>query len=71
LPLFAAASAGTVIGTIVIFYILLALWILSSYLMLRAKFIAELLSKYGEYLVPPLLIGLGLYILKDSVVFEH
>jgi cadmium resistance protein CadD (predicted permease) len=71
LPLFAGASAGTVIGTVVIFYILLAVWIFSSYLMLRAKFIAELLSKYGEYAVPPLLIGLGLYILKDSVVFEH
>jgi cadmium resistance protein CadD (predicted permease) len=71
LPLFAGASAGTVVGTVVIFYILLAVWIFSSYLMLRAKFIAEVLSKYGEYAVPPLLIGLGLYILKDSVLFEH
>lgn len=69
LPLFATATAGEIVETLVIFYVLLFVWCLASYLMLRCKFVAEALSKYGEFIVPFLLIGLGLYVLSGSVIF--
>lgn len=70
LPLFATASAGGVVETLVVFYLLLLLWCLTSFLMVRCSFVARALSSYGVYVVPFLLIALGLYVLRGSVVFN-
>ncbi len=70
LPLFATGSAAVVVTTLVIFYVMLAAWCGAAFAMVRCPFVADGLSEYGEYVVPFLLVGLGLYILWDSVLFQ-
>jgi cadmium resistance protein CadD (predicted permease) len=69
IPLFAAIPPLWVAATLAIFYSFLLLWCLAAFLLVSLKPVAKLLSRYGEKMVPFLLIALGLYILHGSVAF--
>jgi cadmium resistance protein CadD (predicted permease) len=44
-------------------------WCYIAYLLSRQQSIARILTRYGQAIVPFVLIGLGIYILIDSGTF--
>jgi len=68
LPLFATETVSEVILTLVIYYALTLIMCVVALLVLRFRYIAQFMQKYGLWIRPLLLIGLGLYILSDSIL---
>lgn len=65
-PLFAGqqlASLGVILG---VFYIMAGIWCYIAYQLSSHRAIAHLLSRYGNALVPYVMIGLGIFILLDN-----
>jgi cadmium resistance protein CadD (predicted permease) len=69
IPLFATASASALIVIFVTFYVCVALLLLAAYHTARFKQVADIFDKYGHWLVPVLLIGLGAFIIAESGLF--
>ncbi|KAF8220859.1 hypothetical protein L208DRAFT_1331411 [Tricholoma matsutake] len=65
-PLFSQARRAEMAIYIVIYYILLGVWCLVAFLVMREKHILALAKKYMHMIIPFLYIGLGLYILIKS-----
>jgi len=65
-PLFANSSLASLIVILVVFLLLVGLWCLIAFQLTRHPAIAHILTRYGEAIVPFVLIGLGIFILKDS-----
>ena len=70
LPLFATADAVTISATLVTFYGMLTIWLVTTYSCVGGKKIAHVLSTNGRLVVPFLIIGVGLYILSNSILFH-
>jgi len=70
IPLFASSSGAVIVTTLVIFYLMLVVWLIVSYNLVRCPLVADTISRFGEYIVPFVLMGLGLYILWNTVVFN-
>lgn len=71
LPLFAISSLSATIFLLFVFYCLVGLQIFVAYHLVNFQGFSKSLSLYSKNFVPILLIGLGLYVLKDSVLFEN
>lgn len=69
IPLFATASPSALIICFVTFYVCVFLLLFAAYHTARFKHIAEIFEKYGHWLVPVLLIGLGIFIIAESGLF--
>ncbi|KAK6543078.1 hypothetical protein TWF694_007001 [Orbilia ellipsospora] len=65
-PLFAQAKGAEIAVYIVIYYIMLALWCLSAFLVMKQKHILQVAQKYARVVIPVLYIGLGVYITIKS-----
>ncbi|RAO72955.1 uncharacterized protein BHQ10_008967 [Talaromyces amestolkiae] len=65
-PLFSQAQGAEIAVYIVTYYILLGVWCLVAYLIMRQKHILRLGQKYAGIVVPFLFIGLGIYIIVKS-----
>ncbi|MCC5653797.1 cadmium resistance transporter [Nostoc sp. XA013] len=69
IPLFAGhdlASLGVILS---IFFIMVGVWCAIAYFLSRQPSIAYILSRYGQALVPFVLIGLGLFIMYERGTF--
>ncbi|KAF8240428.1 hypothetical protein L208DRAFT_1449537 [Tricholoma matsutake] len=66
IPLFSQAQRAEMAIYIIIYYILLGVWCLVAFLVMREKDILALAKKYMHMIIPFLYIGLGLYILIKS-----
>ena len=64
-PLFAISDAPSVIVLIAVLYVLLAAWCVAGYLIHRQKAVAYTLQRWGHWIVPVVLIALGIYILLN------
>jgi cadmium resistance protein CadD (predicted permease) len=64
-PLFAISTAAQLIELLVVFYLLLAVWCVVGYFIPRHQAVASALKRCGHWLVPLVLVGLGLYILSN------
>jgi cadmium resistance protein CadD (predicted permease) len=62
-PLFAISAPAQLIELLVVFYVLLGVWCVVGYLIPRHQAVANALKRCGHWLVPLVLVGLGLYIL--------
>jgi cadmium resistance protein CadD (predicted permease) len=62
-PLFAVSDVRRLIVLIGVLYILLAGWCLLAHQIHRQQVVAKAVKTYGHWLVPIVLIGLGVYIL--------
>ena len=62
-PLFAVSDARRLIVLVAVLYVLLAAWCIAGYVIHRQKAVAYSLQRWGHWLVPSVLIGLGIYIL--------
>jgi cadmium resistance protein CadD (predicted permease) len=66
IPLFAEAKAAELAIYIVVYYIMLGLWCLAAYLIMRQKYILRIAQKYARRLVPFFYVGLGIFIIVNS-----
>ena len=66
IPLYASYTIQDMIVTTIIFLVLLAVWIILTSALVSYKAVAEVMDKYGEYIVPWALIGLGIYVLYNA-----
>ncbi len=70
IPLFAGhnlASLGVILS---VFFVMVGVWCFIAYLLTLQPTIADVLSRYGETVVPFVLIGLGLYIMYERGTFS-
>lgn len=65
-PLFANMELPSLIVTVITFLVLVMAWCLLSIRLTHQKQIAQLLSRYGQIMVPLVLIGLGIYIFIEN-----
>ncbi|KYC41629.1 transporter [Scytonema hofmannii PCC 7110] len=65
-PLFASGNSVSFLIVVSIFFLLIGVWCYVAYQLIRQKDIAEILTRYGNDLVPFVLIGLGTFIILKS-----
>ncbi|MBD3881354.1 cadmium resistance transporter [Phormidium tenue FACHB-886] len=65
-PLFAGSSAAELGVILAVYFVLIGVWCYVAQRLAQQPGIARLLSRYGDRLVPWVLIGLGLYILIEN-----
>ncbi|MFN6496538.1 MAG: cadmium resistance transporter [Nostoc sp. DedQUE01] len=65
-PLFASSNLESFVVIIVIFFLLLGIWCYAAYKLTNQKIIASVLTRYGNNIVPFVLIGLGVFIVLKS-----
>lgn len=65
-PIFAHGGTGQLVVVLIVFFLMVALWCLVGYGLTRLPGIAQILERYGQYLLPLCLMGLGIYILIES-----
>lgn len=70
IPIFASQSNANNVITLIVFFIMLALWCFLGYKLVKAPVVAKILERYGHIAVPIVLIGLGLFILYHSGSFS-
>jgi len=64
-PLFAISDVPRVMVLVAVLYVLLAAWCVAGYLIHRQKAVAYTLQRWGHWIVPVVLIVLGIYILLN------
>jgi len=69
-PLFANSNLASLAVICLTFLVLIGLWCYIAYLLTRHKAVARGLTKYGERIVPFVLIGLGIFILLESGTYK-
>lgn len=66
IPLFSQVERAEIAVYIVVYYILLAVWCLAAWLVMRQKHVLALAQKYVDYIIPVLYTGLGIFIIIKS-----
>lgn len=66
IPLFSQAKGAEIAVYVVVYYILLGIWILAAWLIMRERHILYLAQRYARRFVPFLYIGLGIFIIVSS-----
>lgn len=69
-PLFSRYSVIDLIITVLIFIIMIAIWCYFSFKLANLSFIQEELHRHQVFIIPVIFIGLGIYILIDSGLFN-
>lgn len=70
-PLFAQSSVREVGIILLTFLVMLSLFCLGGYLLVKTPKIADLLEHWGRYLTGLVYLGIGLYILFESGAVSH
>ncbi|KAI4603853.1 hypothetical protein KJ359_003675 [Pestalotiopsis sp. 9143b] len=66
IPLFSQVEGAEIAMYIIVYYILLGLWLLAAFLVMRQKHVLRIVEKYVHYFIPFLYMGLGVYIIVKS-----
>lgn len=66
IPLFSQADGAEIAVYAVVYYILLGVWCLIAYLIMKQKHVLRLAEKYASFIIPFLYMGLGTYIVVKS-----
>lgn len=70
-PLFASSTWESLLTILTVFFTLVGVWCYAAYQLARTGAIASALTRYGNQLVPFVLIGLGVVILLNSHTLEN
>jgi cadmium resistance transport/sequestration family protein len=70
-PVFRTSPVGDTVITIVVFFVLVALWCLVARFVGTNRTVTEVLERVEHWLVPAVFIGLGLFILIESGVLPR
>ncbi len=68
-PVFAAVGVSGMLGYVVVFLVGVALWCAVGWLLAGQAVVANVLSRWGQVILPVVLIGIGLVILIEGGVF--
>ncbi|MBW4670015.1 MAG: cadmium resistance transporter [Cyanomargarita calcarea GSE-NOS-MK-12-04C] len=71
IPLFANCSSESLLVILGVFFSMVGVLCYSAYRLISVPVVADTLTCYGNYLVPFVLIGLGIMILTDSHTLEN
>ena len=71
MPLFASSSWESLTIILIEFFVMVGIWCYAAYQLTKIKVLAENLTRYGNFIVPFVLIGLGILILIDSHTLEN
>ncbi|KAK6503158.1 hypothetical protein TWF481_008191 [Arthrobotrys musiformis] len=66
IPLFSQAEGTEIAVYVVTYYVLLGVWFLVAFLIMKQKRIVEIAQKYARVVVPLLYVGLGIFIVIKS-----
>lgn len=66
IPLFSQTRGAEIAVYVVVFYILVGVWCLAAWLIMKQKHILMLAQKYTEKIIPFLYVGLGVFVLVKS-----
>ncbi|KAH8901718.1 hypothetical protein GQ53DRAFT_8455 [Thozetella sp. PMI_491] len=66
IPLFSQAEGAEVAVYVVVYYILLGIWCLVAFLVMKQRHILLVAERYAHVVVPLLYMGLGVYIMVKS-----
>ncbi|TLS25369.1 hypothetical protein PpBr36_06900 [Pyricularia pennisetigena] len=66
IPLFSQAKGSEIAVYVVTYYILLGVWCLAAFLIMKQRHILRIAQKYASIVVPFLYMGLGIFIIVDS-----
>ncbi len=66
-PLFASSELEGLLVILGVFFLLVGVWCFAAYQLTHLPAIAHLLTGYGNSFVPCVLIGLGVFIIKESI----
>ncbi len=69
-PLFASSNLASLGVILAVFYILIGVWCYVAYQLTRHPVVARILTRYGDDIIPFILIGLGIYILIDNGTYH-
>ena len=69
-PLFASSNLTSLGVILSVFFLLIGVWCYIAYRLARQPTIAYVLTRYGQAIVPFVLIGLGIFILIESGTFQ-
>lgn len=69
-PLFASATWESLLAILAVFFSMVGVWCYAAYRLTCLPGVAQTLTRYGNYLVPFVLMGLGVLILIDSHTLE-
>lgn len=69
-PLFASSNLADLGIILLTFFVLIGVWCYVAYQLGRHPLIARALTKYGQRIVPFVLIGLGIFILLESGTYQ-
>ncbi|ACK68326.1 cadmium resistance transporter [Rippkaea orientalis PCC 8801] len=67
LPLFASSTGHNLVIIVATFLLLVGVWCFVAYRLTHVTAIADWLKGYGDTLVPCVLIGLGVFIIKENL----
>jgi cadmium resistance transport/sequestration family protein len=70
-PLFASSTGESLAVILVAFFSLVSVWCYTAYRLTQLPAFAQLLTRYGNYLMPFILMGLGIFILIDNHTLEN
>jgi cadmium resistance transport/sequestration family protein len=65
-PLFASSTLESILVILGVFFLFLGVWCYAAYKLTHQPAIAHVLARYGNALVPFVLIGLGVFIVLES-----
>lgn len=68
-PLFASLTLPNLLIILAVFYVLLGVWCFVGYAISRQPHVAHVLTHYAHYIVPFVLIALGVFIMYESGSF--
>ena len=71
MPLFASCTWENLVIILGVFFSLVGVWCFAAYKLTQVPAIADTLTRYGNHLVPFVLISLGVLILVDSRTLEQ
>lgn len=69
-PIFASSNYSHLMAILGTFYLLIGVWCYVSYRLARQPTVTNVLARYGQRIVPFVLIGLGLLILIESRSYQ-
>lgn len=69
-PLFASSDLSKLIIILIVFYVLLGVWCAVGYFLTHHPTIVKVLKQYSHYIIPLILVGLGIYILIESQTYR-
>ncbi|MBE9006488.1 cadmium resistance transporter [Fortiea sp. LEGE XX443] len=70
MPMFATNTWDSLLVILVVFFVMVGVWCYTAYCLTQVSAIASAITRYGNSLVPFILIGLGVSILIESQTLE-